>query len=175
MASGGFGAVTPPLTTTFHWLAQGIVRVSKAAQADQATSYTQRMLTRAQVADRLGRSVATVRRLEGVVLHPSRGRRGVRLFEADEVDRVARDGYPPQLSDPLDSPVSAAGNFTDGRSRKAERCPSAAAFRALQQELAQTRELGKFLAQAFVELANDRMVAALEPDFAEMIEELLEE
>jgi hypothetical protein len=131
------------------------------------------MLTRAQVADRLGRSVATVRRLEGVVLHPSRGRRGVRLFAADEVERVAREGYPPQLSDSLEAPRSAPARF-DGTSQNAERCPSAAAFRALQEELAQTREIGKFLARAFVELANDRMVAALEPDFAEMIAELLD-
>jgi len=133
------------------------------------------MLTRAQVAARLGRSVATVRRLEGVVLHPSRGRRGVRLFEKDEVDRVAREGYPAQLGDSLDTPVSAPARFTDRGSRNAERCPSPATFHALQMELAETRELSKFLARAFVELANDRMVAALEPDFAEMIAELLEE
>lgn len=99
----------------------------------------------------------------------------MRLFEADEVDRVAREGYPPQLGDALDSPLSAPPNFTDRGSRNAERRPSAAAFRAIQQELAQTLELGKFLAQFFAELANERMFTALEPDFAEMIEELLEE
>lgn len=109
------------------------------------------------------------------MLHPSRGRRGVRLFEKDEVDRVARDGYPAQISNSLDAPASAPARFTDRGSRNAERCPSPAAFHALQMELAQTRELGKFLARAFVELANDRMVAALEPDFAEMIAELLDE
>jgi hypothetical protein len=133
------------------------------------------LLTRGQVANRLGRSVATVRRLEGVVLHPSRGRRGMRLFDADEVDRVAREGYPPQLSGSSRSPRSAQADSTYGSSRNAERLPSAAAFRSLQQELAQTRELGKFLARFFVELANDRMVAALEPDFADMIGDLLEE
>jgi hypothetical protein len=131
------------------------------------------MLTRSQVADRLGRSVATVRRLEGVVLHPSLGRRGVRLFDAHEVDRVAREGYPPQLSGSWE-PISAPA-CSEGTSRNAERCPHATAFRALEQELAQARDLGKFLARVFVELANDRMVAALEPDFAEMIEDLLED
>jgi hypothetical protein len=133
------------------------------------------MLTRAEVADRLGRSVATVRRLEGVVLHPSRGRRGVRLFDADEVDRVAREGYPPQLSHSLEAPVPGPASSTGGRSRNAQQSPSGAAFRALEQELAQTRELSRFLARVFVDLASDRMIAALEPDFAELIGDLLAE
>jgi hypothetical protein len=49
------------------------------------------MLTRSEVARRLNRSIATVRRLENVVLHPTRGRNNVRLFDPWEVDLVARD------------------------------------------------------------------------------------
>lgn len=47
------------------------------------------MLTRLQVARRLGRSVSTVRKMEGRVLHPTIGARGVRLFDVDEVEEVA--------------------------------------------------------------------------------------
>lgn len=47
------------------------------------------MLTRSQVAQQIGRSVATVRRMEGKSLHPQLGPRGVRLFDADEVEEVA--------------------------------------------------------------------------------------
>ena len=46
------------------------------------------MLTRAGVAKRLGRSIATVRRLEGVELHPWVDERGVHRFDAAEVELV---------------------------------------------------------------------------------------
>jgi hypothetical protein len=49
------------------------------------------MLTRTQVARRLGKSIATVRRLEGRALHPARGEHDVRLFDISEVDRLKRD------------------------------------------------------------------------------------
>lgn len=46
------------------------------------------MLTRAGVARRLGRSIATVRRMEGHDLHPTIGVNGVHWFYEDEVDCV---------------------------------------------------------------------------------------
>jgi hypothetical protein len=49
------------------------------------------MLTRSQVAKRLGKSVATVRRIEGVLLAPIQDARGVYRFNADDVDDLARD------------------------------------------------------------------------------------
>jgi hypothetical protein len=49
------------------------------------------MLTRSQVARRLGKSVATVRRIEGVLLAPMRDRRGIYRFEEDEVADLVRD------------------------------------------------------------------------------------
>lgn len=49
------------------------------------------MLTRSQVARRLGKSIATVRRLEDRALHPVRGAHDVRLFDDWEVDRLKRD------------------------------------------------------------------------------------
>lgn len=54
------------------------------------------MLTRSQVARRLGRSLATVRRLEGKELHPERDARGVHRFDPLEVaalgDRLTTSG-----------------------------------------------------------------------------------
>jgi hypothetical protein len=47
------------------------------------------MLTRSQVAKRIGKSVATVRRMEGATLHPEISPKGVRLFNEAEVNRVA--------------------------------------------------------------------------------------
>lgn len=47
------------------------------------------MLTRAAVARRLGKSIATVRRLEAAgELNPDQGWRGVRLFDEDEVGEL---------------------------------------------------------------------------------------
>ena len=48
------------------------------------------MLTRSQVAKRLRRSIATVRRMEGHELHPQKDERGVHRFDAEEVAEVAR-------------------------------------------------------------------------------------
>jgi hypothetical protein len=47
-------------------------------------------MTRKQVALRLGKSVATVRRIEGVLLYPARDARGVHHFDVSEVDALAR-------------------------------------------------------------------------------------
>ena len=48
-------------------------------------------MTRKQVARRLGKSIATVRRIEGVLLHPTRDERGIHHFEPDEVEALASD------------------------------------------------------------------------------------
>ena len=47
------------------------------------------MLTRSDVAKRLGKCIATVRRMEGVELHPVRDERGVNRFDPDEVEAAA--------------------------------------------------------------------------------------
>src|SRR5688572_22532524 len=48
------------------------------------------MLTRAQVARRLRKSIATVRRMEGVRLHPTCDVDGVWHFDVDEVESCVR-------------------------------------------------------------------------------------
>jgi hypothetical protein len=50
------------------------------------------MLTRREVAARLGKSVARVRQLEGLTLHPTIDSRGVHWFDVDEVERLAEVG-----------------------------------------------------------------------------------
>jgi hypothetical protein len=47
-----------------------------------------RLLTRSQVARRLGLSLSTVRRMEGAQLNPIVGERGVRYFEETEIQAV---------------------------------------------------------------------------------------
>jgi hypothetical protein len=49
------------------------------------------VLTRRQVARRLGRSIATVRKLEGRRLWPRLDGAGIHRFDEDEVDALARD------------------------------------------------------------------------------------
>jgi len=49
------------------------------------------MITRAEVARRIGKSIATVRRLEGVVLYPEVSRNGVHLFDELEVERLREE------------------------------------------------------------------------------------
>jgi len=46
------------------------------------------MLTRAGVAKKLGKSIATVRRMEGVELHPAVDERGVHWFDIREVEAI---------------------------------------------------------------------------------------
>lgn len=48
------------------------------------------MLTRGQVAKRLGKSIATVRRMEGGALHPKQDLNGIFRFDPTEVERVLR-------------------------------------------------------------------------------------
>jgi hypothetical protein len=45
-------------------------------------------LTRREVAATLQKSIATIRRLEGHVLHPQRDARGTHWFDLDEVERL---------------------------------------------------------------------------------------
>lgn len=55
------------------------------------------MLTRTQVARRLGKSLATVRRLEGGQLHPHVDANGVHRFEVREVELLARRLHLPRV------------------------------------------------------------------------------
>lgn len=56
------------------------------------------VMTRQQVARRLGKSLATIRRIEGVLLHPTKDSRGVHHFDIDEVEALAHRTESGQLS-----------------------------------------------------------------------------
>ena len=91
-------------------------------------------MTRKQVALRLGKSVATVRRIEGVLLYPRRDARGVHRFDVSEVDALARrvkQGRV-QLSNAFSSTNSAA--YQADTSEPCHRCTS------LKRQLAALRE-----------------------------------
>ncbi len=53
------------------------------------------MMTRSGVAKRLGKSIASVRRMEGSTLHPRLDSRGFHLFDPAEVEAAARGSAPP--------------------------------------------------------------------------------
>lgn len=61
----------------------------KTRQPAQQPARHSKQLTRSQVADLLGVSISTVRRLEGNQLHPQIGPRGVRHFSLTEVKQVS--------------------------------------------------------------------------------------
>ena len=66
-------------------------------------------LTRSQVAKEIGRSLATVRRMEqGNVLTPTVGPGGVRLFAADQVETIKRTRIRAVRSDTADGATAAA-------------------------------------------------------------------
>jgi hypothetical protein len=69
-------------------------------------------MTRQQVARRLGKSLATVRRLEGALLHPTRDSRGIHRFDNEEVEALAHSIERGQVSlgPHLRAAASAAGN-----------------------------------------------------------------
>jgi hypothetical protein len=50
--------------------------------------YENNVITRKQVARRIGKSIATVRKMEGVSLHPNPDAKGVHWFDEEEVEAV---------------------------------------------------------------------------------------
>lgn len=68
---------------------------------DEKSSTGARRLTRSQAAAALGASVATIRRLEGLELHPSVDADGVHWFDAAEVELVAKSRRPAKGRRPL--------------------------------------------------------------------------
>jgi hypothetical protein len=70
------------------------------------------MLTRSGVAKRLGKSIATVRRMEAEELHPVRDACGVLQFSEEEVERLAQSrstSLPPRHGIALSRPAWADG------------------------------------------------------------------
>lgn len=92
-------------------------------------------MTRKQVAQRLGKSLATVRRMEGVLLHPTQDSKGVNHFDVREVEHVAREVGNGHLvvHRELRTAGSEASAPHDDLDKKCENCA------ALQQQLEEQR------------------------------------
>jgi hypothetical protein len=96
------------------------------------------MLTRAQVAARLGKSIATVRRMEGTALHPRKDANGVHRFCPMEVTAVAR--APRTRGWPAGASLARAN---DGNDEAVDELATER-VRALERDLAQVRaDLGR--------------------------------
>jgi transcriptional regulator with XRE-family HTH domain len=79
-------------------------------------------LSRAQVADRLGISVSTVRRYEGARLHPQIGADGVHWFAAEEVAALAAElANEPRMQRRLRNAADAGATGARGAARPAAR------------------------------------------------------
>src|SRR5690349_3484518 len=74
------------------------------------------MLTRAGVAKRLGRSIATVRRMEGNELHPWVDDRGIHRFDQTEVDDALARNPEPCPPVPSPAPAAAGDELAEARS-----------------------------------------------------------
>lgn len=79
-------------------------------------------MTRQQVAKRLGRSVATVRRLEGNRLHARQDARGVHYFDPDEVEALARDIDQGEITLWQELGPTSGARATHNVARDCERC-----------------------------------------------------
>lgn len=81
-----------------------VVNSSAAENAGGMAADTDDFLTRPEVADALGVSIATVRRLQGKQLHPTRSEDGIYLFTRGEVEalRTLRPPPPPTRGETLD-------------------------------------------------------------------------
>jgi hypothetical protein len=147
------------------------------------------MLTRSGVAKRLGKSIATVRRMEGVELHPTLGADGVHLFDPGEVDDVAcgrRGPTPHRIADLTARGLVTEGDDpTDAESRVAEleselareRTAHAAALAKVQQEAREKEQQAAAEAHELAALLDsipDRDLAALDEDDLDEFVALLE-
>jgi hypothetical protein len=116
-------------------------------------------LTRREVAAALGKSIATVRRLEGHVLHPQRDAQGTHWFDAGEVDRL-RD-------DPSRAKRWARSGWLQKRLRTAtsevrHQYPSLPAILAACQTVVMTARRGRFASRDEVIISSDALADLLD-------------
>jgi hypothetical protein len=85
------------------------------------------VLTRRQVARRLGKSVATVRRIEGILLHPVQDWRGVYRFDVNDVESLVHDVAigEVRLCVAMGSRLSPRSRIADGGAGSERRMPGA--------------------------------------------------
>src|SRR3954463_649143 len=79
-------------------------------------------MTRKQVAQRLGKSIATVRRIEGVLLHPRQDARGIRHFDPRAVEALVKDVAEGTVSLIPDLPSRWVSGHARGDANDCEQC-----------------------------------------------------
>ena len=130
------------------------------------------MLTRAGVAKYLGKSIATVRRLEGRDLFPRVDKRGVHRFYETEVSCV-RDRLRAGILVP-----AARGKWLRGSSRSKRRAPPEP---TVNQQAIESSPLDKVsdakreVAGTVISMLSERELRRMNPEVLEYLEELLEE
>jgi len=129
-------------------------------------------MTRQQVAKRLGKSLATVRRLEGVRLRPTQDSRGVHHFDPDEVEALARDidsgsvTLWQELRDRFGDPTMSDQGITCDHCAELEREAEALREQLEQQRLKHRRDLDA------LQTAHDVEARALVAEVEELLETL---
>ncbi|MGC4088728.1 MAG: hypothetical protein QM756_12685 [Polyangiaceae bacterium] len=141
------------------------------------------MLTRSQVAGRLGKSIATVRRLEHVYLHPRRDAHGVHRFDPDEVERLATSLAHGKLG-ATGTPRSGdwkgwlARRMARGKRHEASKGPRKADHESqpyaivMERELAELRRCTSALAELLLEVTTPSQRRRLGPEFMQTLVEL---
>ena len=118
-------------------------------------------MTRKQVAQRLGKSLATVRRIEGVLLHPRRDANGVHRFDRNEVETLARDVDDGRLT--LARELRRSAGLSD-------RKPECARCGALQEQIDDLRAEARE-----ADSAHERAVAALRAEYENEAQALVDQ
>ncbi|HKO46071.1 MAG TPA: hypothetical protein VJV79_00020 [Polyangiaceae bacterium] len=133
-------------------------------------------MTRKQVAQRLGKSIATVRRIEGLLLHPRQDARGVRRFDPRAVEALAKDVAEGTVSLVPDLPSRWVSDHARDDANECERCVVlTASIEQLRTELDEQRREHR-LAIERLQTECERKAAAYEAEAKELVaqvEELL--
>ena len=136
-------------------------------------------MTRKQVAQRLGKSIATVRRIEGVLLHPRQDARGVRHFDPRAVEALVKDVAKGTVSliPVLPSRWGSGQARDDNPANECERCVVlSAGIEELRTELDEQRREHRLVIER-LQTEREGEAAAYEAEAKELVaqvEELLE-
>jgi hypothetical protein len=129
-------------------------------------------MTRAQVARYLGRSIATVRRVEGHHLHPYRDAKGVFRFDPDEVRalRTALDRGALRLASVDFRQERQAPSVSQRHSQHdvEDHC----VISALRQELGALRDLSRAVLHLFYSVCPPRFLSEIDSDLLDALDHL---
>jgi hypothetical protein len=118
-------------------------------------------MTRTEVARYLGKSIATVRRAEGVHLHPRQDHRGVNRFAPAEVRALAQAIRRGEVR---------LAQITFGQRAEARtESPDERIVQPLRSELLELRSLAAIAVELLFDVAPRRVLRALDPELLEAL------